>query len=141
MSPISKAEAVKQINFAFRALYHNGVWIPSSEAQTIAMSGIKFLELYAELAWLSLHRGIQKYPLQPKFHYLNHTWVTLLNQGRSSKWGLNPLTWACQMQEDFIGRPARLSRRCNPRSVSHRVLQRSFAATGQCLRFLVAEGL
>ena len=77
--------------------------------------------------------------MQPKFHYLNHTWLSLLTQSKK-RWSLNPIVYSCQMQEDYIGRPSRLSRRCNPRSVSTRVLQRSFAATRQCLRFLVADG-
>ena len=136
-----QAEATKNINKAIGGLYHNGVWIESAEAADIATAGVQFLKNYAELAWLAFRCGSAKFPLQPKFHYLNHTWVDLLNQSRKHKWALNPLTFACQMQEDFIGRPSRLSRRCSPKSVSHRVLQRSFAATRQCLNFLVANGL
>lgn len=107
----------------------------------IAQQGIKFLELYSDLARLAHVKGVQKFPLQPKFHYLNHTWLDMLNRSEKSRWILNPLVFACQMQEDFIGKPARISRRVSPKAVSHRVLQRSFAATRQCLRFLVAEGL
>ena len=132
---------MKNINQAIKGLYQNGVWIEKQEAHDIATSGIEFLRIYARLARMAYKNNIKKFPLQPKFHYLNHTWITLLEQSRKHKWSLSPIVYSCQMQEDFIGRPSRLSRRCNPRSVSHRVLQRSFAATRQCLRCLVAEGL
>ena len=128
---------MKHINCALSSLYRNGLWIESGEAQVIAMHGIDFLRNYSQLAWLAYRSGSPKFPMQPKFHYINHTMVELLEQAQKHRWALNPLTFSCQMQEDFIGKPSRLSRRCNPRSVSHRVLQRSFAATRQCLRCLV----
>ncbi len=140
-APDSQAEAVTNINKALSALYHNGVWIKSCEAKQIAIHGLRFLQLYGQLARLAHERKIQKFPLQPKFHYVNHTWIDMLNVAKKSRWVLSPLVFACQMQEDFIGKPSRISRRVSPRSVSHRVLQRSFAATRQCLKFLVAEGL
>jgi len=138
---VLQASASQNINRAISSLYHHGVWIKANEAKMIAHQGIKFLQLYSDLARLAHARGIQKFPLQPKFHYVNHTWLSMLDHCEKSRWILNPLTFACQMQEDFIGRPARISRRVSPRAVSHRVLQRSFAATRQCLRFLVSEGL
>lgn len=139
-SACPEAEAVEKINEALRGLYHHGVWIEGSEARRIATCGIRFLQLYADLARLAFQSRSLKFPLQPKFHYCNHTFVTLLQQS-SKRWALNPLIWAVQMQEDYIGKPSRISRRCNPRSVSHRVLQRTFLATRQCLRALVAETL
>ena len=127
------------INKSMRGMYHHGVWLGQRDAQNIAMNGINFLRTYATLAWMAHEKKLSKFPMQPKFHYLNHTWLSLLTQSKK-RWSLNPIVYSCQMQEDYIGRPSRLSRRCNPRSVSTRVLQRSFAATRQCLRFLVADG-
>ena len=135
--PCAQAEGVKHVNSAISSLYRNGVWIERGEARVIAMHGIEFLRNYSQLAWLAFRSGSPKFPMQPKFHYLNHTWVELLQQSQKHRWCLSPLIFSCKMQEDFIGKPSRLSRRCNPRSVSQRVLQRSFAATRQCLRCLV----
>ena len=140
-SATCKATAVNAINTAFRSLYHHGVWVDRMEARAIALNGIKFLQVYSELAWLAFRSRSKRFPMQPKFHYLNHTWIQMLKESDRSQWVLSPLVMAVQMQEDFIGKPARLSRRCNPRAVSHRVLQRSFAANRQCLKFLIHDQL
>ena len=89
-APDSQAEAVTNINKALSALYHNGVWIKSCEAKQIAIHGLRFLQLYGQLARLAHERKIQKFPLQPKFHYVNHTWIDMLNVAKKKQVGFEP---------------------------------------------------
>ncbi|CAL1169025.1 unnamed protein product [Cladocopium goreaui] len=43
----------------------------------------------------------------------------------SGGWALSPLGESVQMEEDFIGRPSRMSRRVNPKRIHYRVCQRT----------------
>lgn len=60
----------------------------------------------------------------PKAHCLHHIPVELLAQANRTKWVTNPLAGSCQVQEDFVGKPSRVSRRVAVRRVHERVLQR-----------------
>ena len=50
--------------------------------------------------------------------------IELQMQSRSCRFSVNPLVWSVQSDEDFIGRPSRLSRRVSPVTVVQRVTQR-----------------
>ena len=137
---ILEADAVVVMNKAMRGLYKSGAWINKDEAAEIAMNGVKFLEIYGELAKIAFQRGLSKFPLTPKFHYLNHTWTGMLEEAKRSRWVLNPLCFANQLSEDFIGRPSRISRRVNPRSAAKRTVQRTFLAMRNCMEVMLKEG-
>ena len=49
-------------------------------------------------------------------------------------WTVNPLAESVQMQEDWIGRPSRLSRRVCPKLIHRRVCQRSLISVMQYLK-------
>ena len=113
-------------------LYHHGAFIPSARALDIGSDGLQFLRLYGELAKISFARKVKRFPLFPKFHYLNHQFLEL-TEGKAFKHVPNPLIWAVQMEEDFIGKPSRLARRVSPRTAPQRVLQRTFLAIRSAL--------
>ena len=62
--------------------------------------------------------------LQPKLHPLQHFAVKLWQIGNANKAAINPLVYATQVSEDFVGRQSRLSRRVAPQQVIRRVLER-----------------
>ena len=124
----AEVEATSSLNNFLRGLYHEGLFISSGTAGRLAREGLCFLRLYAELAMLSYQRSAKRFPLVPKGHYMHHQCLDLLRQSQKSQWCVSPLLFACQCQEDYVGRPSRLSRRVNPRTTSLRVLQRSFLA-------------
>lgn len=126
----SEAEGVALINACIHGLYHEGVFIPSERAVDLARKGLRFLRLYAELALECFKRSKKRFPLIPKGHFLHHSFLDLLEQSLSNPdgWTVNVLIYACQSQEDFVGRPSRIARRVNPRTTSLRVLQRVFLA-------------
>ncbi len=64
----------------------------------------------------------------PKGHYLHHQFLDLLHASRKGEWSLSPIVFSNQLSEDFVGKPARLSRRVSARKVPLRVIQRSFLA-------------
>lgn len=123
-----QAEATSDANSWLTALYHEGLFIRAPVARGIALRGLKFLHGYAKLAKMAFDRGQKRFALIPKGHYLHHQVLDLLHQSERSRWCPNLLMYGCQLQEDYVGRPSRISRRVSPKTVPLRVLQRSFLA-------------
>lgn len=128
-----EAEATFAINDAITSLYHSGLFVPAQEAKRIARQGLAFLSLYGHLAWICFQRKQQRFPMVPKAHYLHHQFLDMLLMSKRSPWVVSPLLYGVQMQEDYISKPSRLSRRVNPKTCSHRVLQRTFLAIRNAL--------
>ena len=71
---------------------------------------------------------MNRFTLIPKIHMLHHQCVRLQQECAKSLYCCNPLAESVQMQEDFIGRPSRLSRRVGIKLVHLRSIQRSLIA-------------
>eukprot|EP00438_Fugacium_kawagutii_P020148 Skav209770 [mRNA] locus=scaffold9:375456:377362:- [translate_table: standard] len=74
-------------------------------------------------------RGKNRFAVVPKLHMLHHGALNLLRESQRAEedntdWTINPLGESVQMEEDWIGRPSRLSRRVAPRLLHYRVCQR-----------------
>ena len=88
----------------------------------------RFLVLYGRCAAVALERRMDMFTLVPKGHMLDHHAFDLVRQADLGDWVENPLSPANQ-QEDYIGKPCRLSRRVHASKIHLRVLQRSLLAT------------
>lgn len=77
----------------------------------------------------------------PKGHYLHHQFLSMLHASQNGEWTLNILTFSNQLSEDFVGKPARLSRRVSAKTASLRVLQRTFLAirSALCSKFDIGD--
>ena len=115
--------AVRAINRVFAVLYQGGLWLTQDEAQEAVKLGRHWLRLYAEVAAISLKAGKLRFPIVVKHHMLDHHFRDLL-AGSQHVWTWNCLADSVQMDEDFIGHTARLSRRVSPVSTAFRVIQR-----------------
>ena len=88
-------------------------------------AGYVFCEdIYCSCYWMLSFAAPHLFPLFPKIHAVQHTWLTLKNESATHGYGMNPLTASCQLDEDTIGRVSRVSRRVNVRLVVLRTLQR-----------------
>ena len=66
----------------------------------------------------------------PKHHIIHKIAVQLTDARSRGAPMLNPMACSVQMDEDFIGRPSRLSRRVTPRGLTmERVLERYLQST------------
>ena len=115
--------AVRSINRVFSVLYKGGLWLTSAEAHEAGTLGRHWLRLYVELAEICYRSSLLRFPLVVKHHMMDHHFRDLL-AGSSQTWSWNCLADSVQMDEDFIGHTARLSRRVSPVSTSLRVLER-----------------
>ena len=123
-------EAAMEANAFLDTLYSAEAWLTVPETRSAAMSCMKFLALYADLARLAFQQNQTLWIVQPKLHALHHIGLMLWQSFRSGHKTLNVLVFACQANEDFIGRPSRLARRvtAKPEQTCDRVLSRYLEA-------------
>ena len=119
-------EACKAVNSFLRILFSSELFLTREEAQNATGYGLRFLRRYETLAHLASTRRWCMWSIQPKAHAFQHICIEMddvLKRGVDRV--LNPLAWATQPDEDFTGRPSRLSRRTRPGKVEvHRIMQR-----------------
>ncbi|CAE7520085.1 unnamed protein product [Symbiodinium sp. CCMP2592] len=111
-------------NRAFRLAFQGGYWLPSDEATTIGVCGLRCLQSYSKLAFLTLQQSRARYPLMPKSHYLHHCWRELTVAAKKFSFVRSPLATSVQIDEDFVGHTSRLSRRVGSQLIMLRTLQR-----------------
>ena len=121
-------QAASHLNAFIRMLYRSDVFIKRNRALAIAQHGMHFQRLYRELARQAYLNGRCMFPLKPKVHGLDHIIHALIDQCSVTGISWNPMIVGNQQEEDFIGRPSRLSRRVSPRLPATRTLQRYLIA-------------
>eukprot|EP00435_Cladocopium_sp_Y103_P060123 s185_g21.t2 len=127
------AKSVYAINTAVSFMYANGYWIKSDEARKLSMWIMVFLQGFTTCAEITLREGCQRYALMPKLHFLHHSAWRLLQEARRGRYAVNPLSESVQCQEDYIGRPCRLSRRVDVRLIHSRVMERALICSQEAL--------
>lgn len=128
-----QASAVRGINMAMSFMYGAGFWLSQADSLQLSKCLSLFLQGYTKCARLTLQAGKPRYALVPKLHFLCHHAYALRVHSQRCRWTPNPLATSVQQQEDWIGRPSRLSRRVNPRTLHSRVVQRSLICAMQAL--------
>ena len=124
------SEACNAIQRCARILYRSEVWLSPSVCKLVSELGFQFLRRYSQMASLANSQNRCLFVFQPKIHCLHHFMVELMEAHQANVKGLNPMALSCQQSEDFIGRPARLSRRVTAqRPVLHRIMDRYLQAT------------
>ena len=116
--------AAKFANECLRLLYWQGLWMQPSIARTIARCGFGFLETFNKLATMALARNLPRFQVIPKSHMWAHVVHTLRAEAASEELVLNPISFSCQQDEDFVGRVCALSRVCHPATLHARTLQK-----------------
>ena len=119
------------MNVFVSVLYGEGFWVPKRRGDRLGRMLQSFLMIYQRLAGEAVKRGWNRFPMVPKSHMLAHCGVQMILEAQRGEWVINPLSTANQQQEDYIGRPSRLSRRVHMRRLHMRVLQRSLLASYQ----------
>ena len=106
-------------------MYQSGFWIRSDQGKRLAGLMFQFLTLYSKCAAITLANSKRRFSIVPKLHMMAHSALDLSSQSNKASWAVNPLAMTNQIQEDFIGRPSRISRRVNVRSIHKSLLLRS----------------
>lgn len=129
-----KARGTAAMNRALSYLYRSGFWIKRDAGLAVAKMMQTFLRGYQWCAHHALVAGRNRFSIMPKLHYLAHTALEMRRQAEKADWCQNPLAASVQCQEDFIGRPARLSRRVNVKQVHRNVIHRALVSANLALK-------
>ena len=134
-SPLaSQAAGAKAINIAVTFLYTSGLWLKAADAKKLAKWLFCFLAHYSLLARFTIEESLRRFPMYPKLHMLCHTALQLAQQADASPWIMSPMAFACQQQEDYIGKPSMISRHTNIRQTHRSILWRSLVKVHSVLR-------
>ena len=117
------------MNVFFSTLYGAGYWIRREVALCLAELVKIFLLSYSTCAVLCKQRRSNRFALVPKLHMLDHVGKRLHDDAGKAGWCRNPIAESVQIQEDYIGKPSRVSRRVSSRKIHERVLKRALLAT------------
>lgn len=121
-------KAASSINRFLSGLYNFEVWIPAADASALADEGFSFLKQFGRVVKISMDLSRLLFIQMPNYHRLHHIFHQMREQARVNDYVLSPLLVATQSDEDFIGRPSRISRRVSARTIVQRTLQRSLLA-------------
>lgn len=122
--------------------HHHGLWLERACAQRLYTSMMTCLRGYAYLGTAAIRYGIRSFIQKPKQHALHHVAHKLKKQLlKGATLVCSPQTFACDVNEDFIGRISRLSRRVGFRLCDLRVSQRYCLKIAALLRKKKRPGL
>lgn len=130
----AQAAGVAAMNKALGTLYKSGCWMQSSKASMVGKLIFTFLAHYSICASITLADHKRRFALTPKHHMMCHDAFSLVDQASKHVWCENPMSRTNQMQEDFIGKPSRLSRRVSTRNLHTAVMLRSLICYEQSLK-------
>ena len=117
-------EAISGANVFMKVLYHSALWLTSDERHTLIKSGHQCIASFLKCANLCYGEGLTRFKLQPKLHMFGELVYEMEHQERQHVRSLNPLTWATQQDEDFVGRICTYSRTVSIRTIHSRTLTR-----------------
>ncbi len=120
-----------------QGMYRHELWIPTQTARELGFHGLSFLRWYGRGVNTSYHESSRFFQLMPNLHRLHHIALSMVDDSDLAGprgFILNPLAFGCQPEEDYIGRPSRVSRRVSPKLVVQRTLQRCLVAAHAAFR-------
>ena len=119
-----EASGTRALNAFMKLLYCSDFWLTGTRCADVISAGEHFLAASARVAKLSFDMGESRFSTTPKFHMLFHIVKHLAWQFDTATFAMNPIVESCAMDEDHVGRVARLARSSSPRGVCTRTLQR-----------------
>ena len=113
-----------------RSLHQHGLFMHRTCANYMYVQLMRTLRGYKLLSQRAILLGMRAFVLKPKSHGLHHIGYFLKTQMESgTPLILNPESSATEVNEDFIGRVSRLSRKVGAQVMDLRVIQRVFLKT------------
>ena len=107
----------------FQCIHHHGIWLRRQCAQRIHKACRDFCGGYCLLADMCLNSRRTLFGMVPKIHALDHfRWELQCALEEQRCVTLNPCVFDCSMNEDFVGRLARQSRRIGFKKVNHNLI-------------------
>ena len=113
------------INELFKCLFRADLFLTEEECGYVVGRGMRWLQTYYFMAQEMFTAGRPWiFPLYGKLHMFHEQMLQILKDCRMHKTSISPILYACQVDEDVVGKTSRLSRRVSIRRVMHRTLDR-----------------
>ena len=119
-------ETIKAARTILLLIRQHRLFLHRACGRRLYVTMMRFLRGYQHLGKLLLGLQLRGFIQKPKLHALHHVAYQLRRQLAAGLPMMNPEAHCCDMDEDFIGRVARVSRKLNIRLLDKRVLQRQF---------------
>ena len=111
----------------FSVIHGHGLWMERTCGRRLYIEIMRVLRGYQALGSKCLGFSYRAFIQKPKNHALHHiAWAIKEQLLTGAGYILNPEVYSAELDEDFIGRVARLSRRVDVRRQGQRVFQRIF---------------
>lgn len=104
-------QAVSGLNKFMDTLYKADLFLPKAVTGLAVRAGELFLKSYSKCVSIGLSMEICMFGLRPKHHFFHHIVQLLRWQYEIGVDAWNPLAESVQMNEDFVGKSCRLTRR------------------------------
>ena len=119
-----EASGTRAMNGFMKGLYAADFWISGNQSRFLISAGEHFLRASSRLALLSFRLKEERFGVSPKHHLLYHVVKCMSQQVDTCGYAANPILESCAMDEDLVGRVARVCRSVSPRATSVRTLER-----------------
>ena len=113
-----------QANQFMRLIFGAGLWLTKLERQAVINCCEGFLTCYQTCASFAFSKGLCRWKIQPKYHMTAELLYTLKFEALNKQPSLNPISFSTQVDEDFVGRVATMSRHVSSRTLHERTLRR-----------------
>ena len=113
-------------------LYSARLWLTSRQRDNAITSGDKFVASFLRLAQAAYEHDQCRWKLQTKFHMLGELIFSLKWDRARGANSINPLSYATQIDEDFIGRISTASRFVSCRTLHEKTIERFLLKLKAC---------
>ena len=120
--------AISAANGFMRCLYHGALWLSEKERKFLLKVGGRCANSFQRCAQRAYNMGVTRWKFMPKYHIFGELLFSLEKQRRLGLPSPNPLTFSCQMDEDYVGKISLISRRVSLRTIHSRTLTRYLVA-------------
>lgn len=116
-------------------IYKHNLFLQRDCASRLYLEGMVVLRAYKRLAKFFAEEQKAGFRLKPKYHAMFHLLYDLRNALKgTSPMILSPIIWACEQNEDHVGRVSKLSRVLATKNITLRLTQRYFLKTKALMR-------
>ena len=117
--------------------YSHGLWLERTCAQSFFLHTMSFLSGYQAVGSYCLQLPMCGFGMKPKFHALMHlAWEVREVLATASPLVMNPGCYACDGNEDCVGKLCNLALVVSTTTINRRVIQRHFLKANAALRRL-----
>ncbi len=111
-------------NKLMSTMFCANLWLSTSERDIIILSLDSLLDCFQKAAKHAFSKKLCRFKLQPKSHMVGEIRYKLVCDRRKGCKSLNPIAFATQLDEDFVGRLCAFARVVSSRTMSAKVIER-----------------